>query len=373
MAATITVMPDRLVAAVAAICLASGSDAREAELVAKNLVLANLSGHDSHGVGMLPNYIPAVVEGRLKVNSHVRVDGDAGAILNLDGGMGYGQVIGREAMALGIRRAAEIGACVVALRDSHHLGRIGEWGEQCAAAGMISTHYVNVVGRPPMVAPHGGSDARFLTNPYCCAIPATEPGGDPIVLDMATSRIAMGKVRVAMNKGEQVASGTLIDAHGHPTTDPRTAFVPPTGAILPFGEHKGYGLAVIAELLAGAFTGGSTMKPDSWARNTITNNMLSIIIDPGKLGGADQWRDEARAFVEFVRASPPAPGSDGVMIAGEPERRTRATRSREGIPVDAATWAEIVAAGELVGVDATRTNAAANALPQHSSQGGTHA
>jgi uncharacterized oxidoreductase len=359
MAATITVMPDRLAAAVAAICLASGSNAREATLVAENLVLANLSGHDSHGVGMLPNYIPAAIEGRLKVNQSVRVDGDFGAVLNLDGGMGYGQVIGREAMDLGIGRARETGCCIVALRNSHHLGRIGEWGEQCAAAGLVSTHYVNVVGRPPMVAPHGGGDARFLTNPYCCALPATEPGGDPIVLDMATSRIAMGKVRVAMNKGEQVAPGTLIDAQGHATTDPRTAFVAPTGAILPFGEHKGFGLAVIAELLAGAFTGGSTMKADSWAPNTITNNMFSVIVDPARLGGADTWRREVQAFVDFVRASPKAPGSEGVQLAGEPERRTRAIRSRDGIPIDPVTWAEIIAAGERVGIGAGQTNMAA--------------
>jgi uncharacterized oxidoreductase len=268
-------------------------------------------------------------------------------------------------MELGIRRAREAGACIVSLRDSHHIGRIGHWGEQCAAAGLISTHYVNVVGRPPLVAPFGGSDARFATNPYCCAIPATEPGGEPIVLDMATSKIAMGKVRVAMNKGEEVAPGTLIDATGAPTNDPKTMFTPPTGAILAFGEHKGYGLAVIAELLAGAFTGGNTMKPEAWRTNTITNNMFSVIVDPARLGGADKWRSEVQAFVDFVKASPPspkkdgAPGSEGVQIAGEPERRTRAKRNHDGIPVDATTWSEIVAAGESVGVSASQTNAAA--------------
>jgi uncharacterized oxidoreductase len=359
MAATVTVMPDKLRAAVRHICLAGGSNEREAVLVADNLVLANLSGHDSHGVGMLPQYILAVVEKRLTVNQSVRVTGDAGAILNLDGGMGYGQVIGHEAMELGIRRAREAGACIVSLRDSHHIGRIGHWGEQCAAAGLISTHYVNVVGRPPLVAPFGGSDARFATNPYCCAIPATEPGGEPIVLDMATSKIAMGKVRVAMNKGEEVAPGTLIDAKGAPTNDPKTMFTPPIGAILAFGEHKGYGLAVIAELLAGAFTGGNTMKPEAWRTNTITNNMFSVIVDPARLGGADKWRSEVQAFVDFVKASPKAPGSDGVQVAGEPERRTRAKRNHDGIPVDATTWSEIVAAGESVGVSASQTNAAA--------------
>lgn len=361
MAATVTIAADKLRAAVRHICLAGGSNEREASLVAENLVLANLSGHDSHGVGMLPQYILAVVEKRLKVNASVRVLSDAGAILNLDGNMGYGQVIGHEAMELGIRRAKDLGACIVSLRNSHHIGRIGHWGEQCAAAGLVSTHYVNVVGRPPLVAPFGGADARFATNPYCCAIPAAEPGGEPIVLDMATSKIAMGKVRVAMNKGEQVAPGTLIDAKGAPTTDPKTMFNPPIGAILAFGEHKGYGLAVIAELLAGAMTGGVTMHEGSWASGTITNNMFSVIIDPAKLGGAETWRREVAAFTDFVKASPKAPNSDGVLVAGEPERRMRVKRQAEGIPVDATTWGEIVAAGESVNVSAAETNSVAGA------------
>lgn len=359
MAAAVTIQPEKLRAAVRHICLAGGSNEREAALVAENLVLANLTGHDSHGVGMLPQYILAVVEKRLTVNQSVKVLSDAGAILNLDGGMGYGQVIGHEAMELGIRRAKDVGACIVSLRNSHHIGRIGHWGEQCAAAGMVSTHYVNVVGRPALVAPFGGADARFATNPYCCAIPATEPGGEPIVLDMATSMIAMGKVRVAMNKGEQVAPGTLIDSKGAGTTDPKTMFNSPIGAILAFGEHKGYGLAVIAELLAGALTGGITMHDGSWAKNTITNNMLSIIIDPSKLGGADTWKKETAAFVDWVKKSPPGPAGKPVMVAGEPERKSKAKRNAEGIPVDATTWSEIIACGESVKVAATETNAAA--------------
>lgn len=359
MAATVTIEAEALRRAVRHIVLAGGSNEREAALVAENLVLANLSGHDSHGVGMLPQYILAVVEKRLRINAAPSVIADHGAILNLDGNMGYGQVIGHDAMELGIRRTRETGVCIVSLRNSHHIGRIGHWGEQCAAAGFVSTHYVNVVGRPPLVAPHGGADARFATNPYCCAIPATEAGGEPVVLDMATSKIAMGKVRVAMNKGEQVAPDTLINSNGAPTTEPRTMFDQPTGAILAFGGHKGYGLAVIAELLAGAMTGGVTMHDGSWAKNTITNNMFSVIVDPAKLGGADSWRREVAAFVDFVKASPKAPGSDGVLVAGEPERQTRKSRLAAGIPVDATTWGEIVAAGERVGIAAAETLAAA--------------
>jgi uncharacterized oxidoreductase len=136
-------------------------------------------------------------------------------------------------------------------------------------------------------------------------------------------------------------------------------FEQPTGAILAFGGHKGYGLAVIAELLAGAFTGGITMHDGSWAKNTITNNMFSVIVDPAKLGGAASWRREVAAFVDFVKGSPKAPGSDGVLVAGEPERQTRKSRLAVGIPVDSTTWGEIVQAGERVGVAASQTNTAA--------------
>jgi uncharacterized oxidoreductase len=152
---------------------------------------------------------------------------------------------------------------------------------------------------------------------------------------------------------------TLIDAKGTPTTEPRTMFEPPIGAIVAFGGHKGYGLAVIAELLAGAMTGGVTMQEGSWKSMTITNNMLTVIVDPARLGGAESWRREAAAFVAFVKASPKAPGSDGVLVAGEPERQTRKVRLAAGIPIDATTWGEIIAAGERVGIAATETNAAA--------------
>lgn len=352
MADDVIVRPDALRAVVAAHCRAAGSNFREAGLIADNLVLANLSGHDSHGVGMMPQYLAAAKEGRLITNQTARVVKDAGAVLTVDGGMGYGQVIGHEAIEMAVRRAREHGVCVLAIRNSHHLGRIGHWGEQCASAGLISTHYVNVVNRPPLVAPHGGSDARFATNPYCAALPG--PGGESIVLDMATSKIAMGKVRVAMNKGEETAPDTLINSNGGPTRDPRVMFSTPMGAILAFGGHKGYGLAVIAELLAGTLSGGGTVRDQNWGRNTITNNMLSVVIDPAALGGADTWRDEADAFIAWVKASPPGEGSDGVLVAGEPERATRRARAG-GIPVDQVSWQEIVAAGASVGFAAAET------------------
>lgn len=352
MADYVTVHPSAMTEVVRTFCTRSGSDEREAALVAENLVLANLSGHDSHGVGMIPQYLLAVREKRLKVNQSAQITKDSGALITVDGGMGYGQVMGHEAIEMAIHRTRAHGVCVMSLRNSHHLGRIGHWGEQCAAAGLVSTHYVNVINRPPMVAPFGGSDSRFATNPYCAAVPG--PDGEPVVLDMATSMIAMGKVRVAMNKGEEVGPDTLIDAAGNPTTDPRMMWAQPPGSVLAFGGHKGYGLAVIAELLAGALGGGGTVRDQNWREHTITNNMLSVLIDPARLDGAETWQAEVAAFTRWVKASPPRAGSDGVMVAGDPERRARVARA-EGLPVDATTWQEVVAGGESVGVSAAET------------------
>jgi len=323
-----------------------GSSEREATLVAAQLVEANLTGHDSHGVGMLPRYVEALAEGGLCADRQLSVVTDAGPLLMLDGHAGYGQVMAFDAMRLGIERAAEHGVAVVGLANSHHIGRIGHWAEQCVAAGFVSIHFVNVISRP-VVAPFGGRDARFVTNPFCVGIPM--PDGDPVLLDFATSRVAMGKVRVAFNKGEQVKPDTLLDAAGEPTNEPAALFAEPGGAILPFGEHKGYGMAVVCEILGGALAGGRTLH-DRPSHRSIINNMLTLIVDPRRLGTADRLAHEAMAFAEWVRASPPMAGVDRVRLAGEPEREWRRLRA-EAIPIDATTWAQIVAAGGSLGVD----------------------
>lgn len=341
----VTVHPEPLRRLVQAVVERGGSSATEAALVATNLVEANLTGHDSHGVGMLPRYIENLQAGGLKPNQHLRVVTDQGSLLTLDGQLGYGQVMGHEAMALGIERARQHGVAVLGLANSHHIGRIGAWAEQCLDAGLVSIHFVNVISEP-IVAPFGGSDGRFVTNPMCVGIPVA--GADPVVLDFATSRIAMGKVRVAYNKGVAVDDGILIDEHGRPTRDPGVMFREPHGALLPFGEHKGYGLAVACEILAGALTGGITLhdKPSS---HSIVNNMLSFVVDPDRLGGAAHLTREARAFADWVKASPRA-GDDAVMLPGDPERAWRRQRNSQGIPIDGTTWGQLRQTAARVGL-----------------------
>jgi hydroxycarboxylate dehydrogenase B len=336
-----------------------GSQPAEVEAVAGNLIDANLTGHDSHGIGMLPRYADAFLEGGLKANAHVSTVLDSGALLRLDGNAGFGQVIGQEAMALGIARAQQHGSCIVALGNAHHLGRIGAWAEQAAAAGLVSIHFVNVIARN-IVAPFGGADARFGTNPFCAGVPLA--GRPPVILDFATSMIAQGKTRVAMNKGEQVPAGCLIDDQGRPSTDPRYAVVPPIGALLAFGEHKGFGLALMCELLGGALAAGVTQRDRDGTPRRVLNGLFSVLVDPAALGQRAAFEAEALAFLDWVQASPPRAGHGAVQVAGDAERASRAQRSQAGVPVDATTWLEILDAAARLGVPAAAVDGAAHGL-----------
>src|SRR5205085_11279951 len=163
-------------------------------------------------------------------------------------------------------------------------------------------------------------------NPCCIGVPI--PGQEPFVLDFATSRVAQGKMRVAHNEGKQVVPGTLIDEDGRPTTDPGVVVVQQPkggfGALLPFGEHKGSGMAVACELLGGALTGSGTWHRPADTARTVLNGMLVVLIDPAKLGTQASFEQEATAFVDWLRQSPPGAGFEAVQIAGEPERRARA-------------------------------------------------
>src|SRR5215469_14080358 len=328
---------------------AAGSDADEARIIADHLIEANLRGHDSHGVGLIPNYLQHLANGTVVPNRKGRVVSENGSLIVYDGERAWGQIAAREATMVAIAKARETGVAVVALRNPHHIGRVGTYGELCAAAGLVSFHFVNVTDSQPAVAPWRGTDARFSTNPVCIAIPGAEPER-PIILDMATSVIAMGKVRVARNKGEQMKPGILLDGEGKPTTDPGAMYRRPRGAVLTFGEHKGYALAFVCEMLAGALCGSGTMRPERQGAGTATNGMLMIVIDPGRLIDRDWLRDEIAAMTAYITASPPRQPGEPVLIPGDPERLTRAERLAHGVPIDEETWRELVEAARGINV-----------------------
>ncbi|MZR29577.1 malate/lactate/ureidoglycolate dehydrogenase [Sneathiella litorea] len=340
---------DILQAFIEEILKAAGSAPLEAAIVADHLVLANLSGHDSHGVGMIPRYVDNLKAGYLKPNEHVEQIKKDGSILVFDGRAGFGQVVAREAMAETISVAQETGLALSALRNAHHIGRVGTYGEQCTDAGLVSIHFVNVTGHRGLVAPHRGSDARYGTNPICISLPATKD--EPrIILDFATSKVALGKIRVAHNSGKKVEDGLLIDSKGNATTDPGVMFSEDVGSLLPLAEHKGYGLALMCELLTGAIGGGGTIQPGNIRDTRIINNMLSIVIDPARLTEADYIGSEMKAMCDYVRESPPRTGYGNVIVPGDPEREQRELRQAHGIEIDEETWRQITAAAESYNV-----------------------
>jgi uncharacterized oxidoreductase len=332
----------------------AGSGEREARLTADHLVTANLSGHDSHGIGMAPRYVKSWKCGELQLNRQVEVVLDNGPLVTIDGRHGMGQSVTHQAMEIAIARAKAHGVCVMGLKNAHHLGRVGHWAEQAVATGLASVHFTNAVSTVPMVAPHGGGVARFLTNPFTVGIP--RPDGGPILLDFATSAIAHGKVRVAWNKKKhdpsvEVPEGCLIDAVGRPTRDPNVMFEPPEGphgALQTAAAHKGYALAMVCELLGAALTGGATAAPAHRTMQfAIWNSMLAIVFDPQRIGPAERFAAEARAFTDWVQSAPLSGATDRIMMPGDPERRARAERA-QGLPIDHGTLAELDEAARIV-------------------------
>ena len=333
---------------VASVCAAAGSEQAEATLIARRLVDANLTGHDSHGVIRLPRYIENLARGGVVANQHASIVLDTGSLIVVDGHNGFGQVVGGEAMAIGIKAAKRNGACVLALRHSAHLGRIADWAEMAADAGLASFHFVNVTGvGAPRVAPFGGTDGRLATNPIAAAIP--RPDGNHVVLDMATSVVAEGKIAVAANRGVQTPEGWLLDGTGQPTRDPRALYGKPPGSIMPFGAYKGYGLSLFVDLVAGALIGAGGVTHQHEVAGRIENNMVAMLINPEAFGDRAAFNAEVEAIIAFVTASPPS-GTTAVLVPGDPERRIRTERLANGIPIDAGTWRQIVEAGKSVGV-----------------------
>jgi uncharacterized oxidoreductase len=352
------VSSDNLHRLTVAVCRRVGGGEREAELVADHLVAANLAGHDSHGVGMLPLYVRCWTENNLQPDRHAEVTREQGPILVIDGHRGFGQVIAHEAMELGMAKAEKEGAAIVALRNSFHLGRIGHWSEICAKNGFASMHYVNVVDNDPIVAMHGAAEPVLSTNPYSAAMPGR--GEEPLILlDMATSKIAMGKARVARNKGVPVPEGSLLD-RGKPTRDAGAMFPERTGALIAMGEHKGSGLALICELFAGALTGGWTLQPEHPRTGGAVNNMLSVIIDPGAIGDSEVCLQESEAMIAAAKRAKVREGFDVVLMPGEPEAIQRKARLEKGVDVDETSWQEILAAAETAGVEKSEIDAILN-------------
>jgi len=356
-AGEVRIAPDALERFIARIFEASGCAAPEAARIASHLVGANLAGHDSHGVVRVPRYVEWQREGFVVAGQRAEVVTDGGAFLLLDGGFGFGQIVAQQATEMGIARARAGGVCVVGLRHAGHIGRVGDYAEMAVAAGLISVHFVNVAGSV-LVAPFGGAERRFSTAPIAIGVPL--PEGGRLVLDFATSEVAEGKVLVASNGGKQLPADALITADGQPSGDPRTLYgdypdVGPrnaadgTGAIRAFGGHKGAGLALMCEMLAGVLTGGGTSGPVS-GRGRIANGMLSLYLSPAHFGDEAAFRAAAAEYVAWVKSCRPADPAAPVLAPGEPEQARRAERRAQGVPLPREAWQGILDCAASLGV-----------------------
>ena len=329
---------------------AMGCADEEADIVADHLVRSDLSGHESHGVGMLPLYVLFHSQGLLKPNTGPKLINDHGAILVYDGQRGFGQRTVREVIQTTIERTKSLGLAASAIRNCHHIGRVGTYGEMAMDAGLISIHFANVIDHAPFVAPYRGTDARFGTNPVCIAIPESYQEA-PLLLDFATSRAAVGKARVAVNKEIPMDDGYLLDAKGQPTTDPNVMFEDPQGSLTAMGDHKGFGLAMFAEILASTLSGGDTIHPGNKRDGSIVNNILTIMLDPGKFGEMSHMRQEIKAYADYVTASPEQKRGLPVLVPGMPEFAHRQERTQNGIPLAPNSWKEILKSAETLGLD----------------------
>jgi hydroxycarboxylate dehydrogenase B len=350
----VTIQVPKLIDFVADVFAHSESSSEEARRIATYLTTANLTGHDSHGVIRVPVYIRWKKMGSVVPDQQAEVLVDTPSLAVVDGKFGYGQTVAPQAVRIGIAKCKASGLAAVALRNAGHIGRVGDWAEMAAAEGLVSVHFVNAAGSL-LVAPYGGVEKRLSTAPYCVGVP--RQGQDPIVLDFATSIVAEGKVLVASRGGKKLPKGALIDSDGTLSEDPAVLYGPHakdgprdhtkgTGAIRAFGEHKGSGLAFMCELLGGALTGTGATAPN----RRFANGMLAFYIDPKVLDTSNFFDGEIARYADFIRATKPVAGVDCVLIPGDPERKMRAERSKNGVPLPDDTWAAIVATAREVGV-----------------------
>ncbi len=354
----VTIEARKLEPFVADIFAKAGCSRAEADRIGHYLTIANLTGHDSHGVQRVPRYLQWKEEGVFIADRTVKVITDTPVLAVVDGLQGFGQTVAPQAVKIGIQKCKAMGLAAVALRNAGHIGRVGDWAEMAAAEGLISVHFVNAAGSV-LVAPFGAVDRRFSTAPYCVGVPRV--GEPPLVLDFATSIVAEGKVLNASFGGKTLPEAALINPDGKTNADPHTLYGDYTpsgprnyrqgkGAIRAFGDHKGSGLAFMCELLGGSLTGtGATSEGRNFA-----NGMFSFYVDPRVVDPENFFPADVVRYTTHVKSARPATVGDEVLVPGEPEQRMRAQRGKNGIPLPQDTWTAICNSARAVGIPEER-------------------
>ena len=313
----------------------------EAEIVTRSMVDANRVEHDSHGVIHLPKYVRELEEGLIQPGAPIETLHESASIAVLDGNWGFGPVIATRAVELAIQKAKQTDISSVAVSQCNEVGRLGGYACLAADAEMIGLLMANDHGGGTCVAPHGGIEGRLSTNPIACAVPIE--GQNPIVLDMSTSVVASGKIRVKRHRNEVLPEGWLINAAGESTTDAEDFYGVLPAAILPFGgiaAHKGFGLSVIVDILAGALTGAGCSRSED-AR--VGNGLFVLMMNVASFREFPGFSAEIERFIAYLKSAKRAAGVDTIRMPGERGWEEQSKREQEGIPIDAETWAQIQA------------------------------
>jgi LDH2 family malate/lactate/ureidoglycolate dehydrogenase len=319
---------------------AMGADGEVGAEVARHLVRANLSGHDSHGVLRLPRYVAQMDAGTLVPSARPVIVHERGLVAVFDGRRSFGHYATARALDWAMGRARDHGLAVASLRRPTHIGRLGEYTERAAEAGLVAVVTVGMAGDAPRSAiPYGGTSPVLGTNPWSMGVPGAR--GRRVVFDAATTVVAEGKVQVARDRGARLPPGCILAADGSPSREPADYY--DGGALLPLGGevagHKGSGLALVSALLGGLAMAvdhepGSGRPP----RTTSTAGVFVLVVNPAWFGDPQTYLSLVADTVENVKQSRPAAGVDEVLVAGEPEERSREARGREGIPLPQGTW-----------------------------------
>ena len=327
---------------------AGGVPSDEAAIVAELLVASNLAGHDSHGVIRIPQYIGLIESGLIQPGAPMEIERESPSHALINGNWGFGHVIAQKAMSLAIEKAKSSTISAISVYNCNHIGRIGSYPLMAAEAGMVGITMVNAGGTALYVAPFGGRDGRLATNPIAIATPTRN--AHPILLDITSSVVAQGKIRVAVNRGDSVPLGWLINNEGEPTSDPQDLMKTPPGALLPLGGivgHKGYALGLMIDILGGALSGAGC----SGSGNTrLQNGVLMIALDIANFTTLDDFYDHVDGLVAHVKDAPTAPGFEEILTPGEIEARQTEHRLRDGIPIDDETWRQIQETATQVGL-----------------------
>jgi LDH2 family malate/lactate/ureidoglycolate dehydrogenase len=324
-----------------------GGPTEEASLVARLLVDANLSGHDSHGVIQIPGYLEAYTDGLIAPGAGFTRERETPTTALIDGHWGFGHRLAYETMQLAIEKARGCGISAVGAYHCYHVGHLGAYASLAAEAGMVGMIAVNDGGGGQRVVPHGGVVGRLSTNPLAAGVPTGTT--EPFILDISTSVVAEGQIRLKHLKGEHMPLGWMIDALGRAMTDPEDFFCM-TGSLLPLGGavgYKGYGLALAVEILAGVLGRAGHSRAEL---PPYSNGFFTIVIDISRFLPLEKFTAAVRRFIADIKSCPRISEVDEIVYPGERAAQTRRYRSRHGIDVVPETWHRLQAIAQERGI-----------------------